>query len=326
LSDRSQRWRPSATLATLKARAALLAQARRFFAARSVLEVDTPALINYPVTDVHIHSAMVQLPGASRRNFFLHTSPEFAMKRLLAAGSGDIYQICHVYRGEEGGRLHNAEFTLIEWYRVGWSMSELISEVEIFAGELLAAAAGGLPERIDYQHAVEAAVGLNPLTATVPELAACAVERGLESRFATGLGRDELLDWLMGVCIGPQLGQRGLCTVQRYPASQASLARLDPKDARVALRFELYRGGVELANGFEELAAAPEQQARFAADQRERERRGLPAVAADELLLEALRAGLPPCAGVAVGFDRLLMLTLGAGSLEEVLSFGLERA
>ena len=161
MSDASQRWRPSATLATLKARAALLAQARQFFAARGVLEVDTPALINYPVTDVHIHSATVQLPGASRRNFFLHTSPEYAMKRLLVAGSGDIYQICHVYRGEEGGRLHNAEFTLIEWYRLGWSMSELIGEVEIFAAELLAAAAGGLPERA--VGALEAAVSRWPV-------------------------------------------------------------------------------------------------------------------------------------------------------------------
>ncbi|HEX9138685.1 MAG TPA: amino acid--tRNA ligase-related protein, partial [Steroidobacteraceae bacterium] len=218
MNDPSQRWRPSATLATLKARAALLAKARQFFAARGVLEVDTPALINYPVTDIHIHSATVQLPGASRRDFYLHTSPEYSMKRLLAAGSGDIYQICHVYRGEESGRLHNAEFTLIEWYRIGWTMSELIGEVENFAAELLAAAAGGVAERVDYQQVIAAAAGLNPLSATAAELAECAVTRGLERRVADGLGRDELLDWLMGVCIGPQLGEQGLCTVQRYPA------------------------------------------------------------------------------------------------------------
>jgi len=318
-------WRPSAALATLQLRAQLLAAARDFFTQRRVLEVDTPALVRHAVTDLHIHCAQVQLPG-HRAPLYLHTSPEYAMKRLLAAGSGDIYQIAHVFRGDERGRQHNAEFTLIEWYRCGYSMHELMQEVARLAARLL-----GLPpdapfEAQSYQQAFQLQLDCDPLTASDAALRTLAIDAHLEQRLAEDCSRDELLDWLMGSVVGPRLGADRLCFVHSYPASQAALARLDADDARVARRFELYYHGLELANGFEELADAAEQRARFEADRELRRRRGLPVPDIDLALLAALAAGLPPVSGVALGFDRLLMLRSGASDIGEVLAFALERA
>ena len=323
----SEDWRPGASRARLLARAALLRRAREFFAARGVLEVDTPLLVNSPVSEVHIHSARVQLvavPGDGAAPLFLHTSPEYAMKRLLAAGSGDIYQICHVVRGLEYGRLHNPEFTLIEWYRVGFTLGQLMDEVEALVRALLGAAATSrVNERLSYRDAFVRELGLDPLSASAEALAAAARPLG----FRPGAPRaDEWLELLMAAHIGPRLGHNALTFVHGYPASQAALARLDPSDARVAERFELYCDGVELANGFRELASAAEQRARFEHDNSERRRRGLPVAALDERLLAALAAGLPDCAGVALGFDRTLMLATGAERIEEVLPFPTARA
>jgi lysyl-tRNA synthetase class 2 len=359
-------WRPTATRAMLEQRATLLARARRFFADGGVLEVDTPMVVNAPVTDVHIHSARVDLgaPQAAAgaptphteptRPFFLHTSPEYAMKRLLAAGSGDIYQICHVVRGFERGRFHNAEFTLVEWYRLGFTLDDLMSEVDALVRALLGPAASGHgSERITYREAFVRELGLDPFTASLGELRQAAGKLGFEgggsgdaagaadsadsaaSRGASATGtstataaphRDELLDFLMGAVVGPRLGANALTFVHAYPATQAALARLDPQDPRAALRFELYCEGVELANGFHELASAAEQRARFDQDIAERHRAGLPAFPPDELLLAALEAGLPECSGVALGFDRTLMLATGAKTIDEVLPFPTERA
>ena len=320
-------WRATATSATLRCRAALLAAARRFFAARKVLEVDTPLVINAPVTDVHIHSAQVTFtdePGGATRHFFLHTSPEYAMKRLLAGGLGDIYQICHVVRGLERGRLHNAEFTLIEWYRLGWTLEALMEEVDALVRTLLGAhAAARISQRVSYREVFLAQLGLDPFSASQRELAAAARTAGFTG---STQNRDELLELLMSVRIGPQLGRGALTFVHGYPASQAALARLDPADRRAAQRFELYCEGIELANGFHELADAHEQRARFEQDIAERRRLGLPAAALDERLLGALAAGLPDCCGVALGFDRLVMLATGAGRIDEVLPFPIERA
>jgi elongation factor P--(R)-beta-lysine ligase len=323
MSADGSEWRPSATPARLRKRAQLLQQARAFFAARAVLEVDTPLVVNAPVSDVHIHSAQVSL-GADAPALFLHTSPEYAMKRLLAAGSGDIYQICHVVRGYECGRLHNPEFTLIEWYRCGWSLTALMDEVEALARALLGEAARSLrSERISYRDVFRRALALDPLEASVAELKEAARPLGFE---ADDGGRDELLELLMGVLIGPTLGRSAITFVYGYPASQAALARLSGEDARTAQRFELYCEGIELANGFHELAAAHEQRARFEADNRARGERGLPAAALDERLLAALGAGLPDCCGVALGFDRTLMLACGAERIEEVVPFPTARA
>jgi lysyl-tRNA synthetase class 2 len=318
-------WRPTATLPMLRLRAELLAAARGFFADRALLEVDTPALVRHAVTDPHIHSAQVQLPGHASP-LFLHSSPEYAMKRLLAAGSGDIYQITHVFRGEERGRLHNAEFTLIEWYRCGQSMSQLMQEVAQLARVLLAPGAPLPVESLSYAQAFERVLGCEPLTADEAALRALATRERLDPQLAGRCSRDELLDWLMGSAVGPRLGADTLCFVHRYPASQAALARLDADDPRVALRFELYHRGIELANGFEELADASEQRARFEADRQQRRRRALPVPEIDQALLAALAAGLPGVSGVAVGFDRLLMLRAGVMDISEVLAFPLERA
>jgi lysyl-tRNA synthetase class 2 len=307
----------------LEQRANALARVREFFAERDVMEVDTPVVVNAPMTDVHIHSAEVHFPDAPGR-YYLHTSPEFAMKRLLASGSGDIFQVCHVVRGLERGRQHNAEFTLIEWYRLGYSLEQLMDEVEALARHVLGPVAAPMrSERISYGEAFKKSLDIDPLTAPIEALRSAATEAGFEQPTA---GRDELLEFLMGTKIGPQLGQGALTFVHRYPASQAALARLDPHDARCALRFELYCQGMELANGFHELASAAEQRVRFEHDLAERRRRGLPADGMDENLLNALEAGLPESAGVAVGFDRLVMLATGAAHIDEVLCFPIERA
>jgi lysyl-tRNA synthetase class 2 len=327
--NRFAAWRPTASREMLRLRAALLARARGFFAARGVLEVDTPIVINAPVTDVHIHSARVMLEaagptGAASAPFYLHTSPEYAMKRLLAAGMGDIYQICHVVRALERGRLHNAEFTLIEWYRPGFSLEALMSELEALVRELLGAPAASRSSiRISYREAFLQTLALDPFTAPMAELAEHARRAGFDGAAA---GRDELLELLMGTVIGPRLGQGGLTFVHGYPASQAALARLDPLDARAAQRFELYCDGIELANGFHELTCAAEQRRRFERDIEERRRLGLPESAVDEHLLAALEAGLPDCCGVALGFDRTVMLAAGADRIDAVLPFPLERA
>ncbi len=318
-------WQPGSTLATLQLRAQLLAQTRAFFAQRGVMEVDTPLLVGHAVTDAHLHSAVVQLPGRPSA-LYLITSPEYAMKRLLAAGSGDIYQMSHVFRGEESGRLHNAEFMLIEWYRLGFSLQALMRETAGLAGHLLSLPEDQEPEFVSYVQAFERYAGADPMTLDESGARSLARARGLDQDAAARCTRDELLDWLIGTVVGPRLGGERLCCLHRYPASQASLARLDPIDPRFALRFELYYRGVELANGFEELADASEQRARFEVDRRERLRRDLPAHDIDERLLAALAHGLPPVAGVAVGFDRLLALRAGAPQLAAVLPFALDRA
>jgi elongation factor P--(R)-beta-lysine ligase len=357
VSGRGEDWRPGVSNERLRARAALLQRTREFFAARGVLEVDTPLLVNAAVSDVHLHSARVRLaaePGAATAaaerapTLFLHTSPEYAMKRLLAAGSGDIYQICHVVRGLERGRLHNPEFTLIEWYRVGFTLGELIDEVDALVRALLGtAAAARRSERMSYRDAFRRELGLDPLTADEAVLAQAARSLGFErappqppargeprapadphtpDERAAGAGRDAWLELLMAAHVGPRLGHRALTFVHDYPASQAALARLDPTDERVAQRFELYCEGIELANGFHELAVAAEQRHRFERDNAERRRRGLPVSDLDERLLAALGAGLPDCVGVALGFDRTLMIATGAAHIEEVLPFPTSRA
>ena len=312
----------------LEHRCAVLTHARHFFLDRGVLEVDTPIVVNAPVTDIHIHSAKVQFAD-NPRPFFLHTSPEYAMKRLLAAGSGDIYQICHVVRGFERGRVHNAEFTLIEWYRIGYTLDQLMEEVETLVRTLLSDIAFSLTsQRLSYQEAFLRELDLDPFTASMDELAAAASTVGFTpgAQSGTAARRDELLELLMGTVIGPKLGESSLTFVYDYPASQAALARVNPNDPRTALRFELYCKGLELANGFQELASAEEQRARFVRDNEERRRMGLPTYDLDERLLASLVAGLPECAGVALGFDRTMMLAAEVDHIDHVLPFPTEIA
>ena len=318
-------WSPSASLERLRLRAKLLATIREFFDSRGALEVDTPAFVNHGVTDVNLDSAEVR---CGSRVGFLHTSPEYAMKRLLAAGSGDIYQLCHVVRGDESGRHHNPEFMLLEWYRVGWTMDALIDEVaQLFNSALRAAGRAERPlERLRYQEAFQKYFGIDPLTAETRQLIDCSVANGLSPDTAITLSRDGLLDFLIGVALGPTLGKERWVALTHYPASQAALAELDPQDSRVALRFEFYGDGIELANGFQELGDASQQRERFIADNAERLYRRLPTRSLDEHLLAALDHGLPPSAGVAVGFDRLLMVASGARHIRDVMTFTTEHA
>jgi lysyl-tRNA synthetase class 2 len=330
-------WQPSAALETLRLRAQGLRLVREYFHARGVLEVDTPALARHAVTDRHIHCAQVALPGHGAP-LYLQPSPEYAMKRLLAAGSGDIYQLAHVFRGEEASPLHNAEFMLVEWYRCGVSMRQLMAEVAELTGALLdpasipinaptdAQASAPAIQTLRYAEAFQRGLGLDPIDASGAQLREAALAHGLPARLAAACTREELLDWFMATRIGPQLGHGALCFVHHYPAEQAALARLDPHDSRLALRFELYYRGVELANGFEELADAAELRARFERDRQQRAAAGLPAPQIDETLLAAMAAGMPAVSGVALGFDRLLMLRVGAAHIDAVLPFALARA
>ncbi|MFO1424117.1 MAG: EF-P lysine aminoacylase EpmA [Candidatus Competibacteraceae bacterium] len=326
-------WRPGADLATLRLRAELLARIRAFFAARGVLEVETPMLSAAAITEPNLASFRTAYAGPGARygqTLYLHTSPEFPMKRLLAAGSGCIYQIARVFRDGEAGHRHNPEFTLLEWYRIGFDHYRLMDEVADLVTELLAGRlALAEPERLSYGELFYRYLDLNPHQARVAELAVCAETRGVP--IPPGMPLDDAdpwLDLLLTHCIEPRLGMGmgRLTFVYDYPASQAALARLRPGDPPVGERFELYLNGIELANGFHELGDAGEQRRRFDQENVTRQALGLPVMPVDNNLLAALAAGLPDCAGVALGFDRLVMLAAGKASLAEVLAFPFERA
>lgn len=318
-------WRPTASREALLGRAALLARTRAFFAARGVIEVETPVLSSAAATDPEIESLSTEIEGLPGR-FYLGTSPEFAMKRLIAAGYGDVYQIARVFRDGERGRWHNPEFTLLEWYRLGFDDAALMREVESLASALLAPARTLLAaEQITYAEALRRHAGLeDALRASLATLEAAAARCGIA--YEGPLERDALLDLLMGLAVGPRLGFERPCFICDYPASQASLARMKPGNPPVAARFELYIDGVEIANGFHELADPLEQRRRFEADLEERRTRGQRAPPLDERLLAALESGLPECAGVALGFDRLVAVALGARSLAEVMAFSIGSA
>jgi lysyl-tRNA synthetase class 2 len=305
----------------LRARAAMLAGIRAFFAERGVLEVETPVLSRAAATDPALGSLVVGSDAGAR---FLHTSPEFPMKRLLASGSGDIYQIARVFRAAEAGRYHNPEFSLLEWYRLGLDEYRLMDEVEALVRALAAENDPGPAERLDYAEAFRRHAGLDPFAATVAELSTSAADHGIT--FSGELDRDGWLDLLMSQVVAPCFPAGRLTFIHGYPASQAALARLRPGDPPSAARFELHWGSLELANGFHELSDADEQAARFARDLEIRQSRGLSEMPVDRRLLAALQSGLPDCAGVALGLDRLLMCLTGCQHIDDVLAFGWDRA
>jgi lysyl-tRNA synthetase class 2 len=324
-------WRPTAALDTLRLRAGLLATVRAFFAARGVLEVETPCLGAAAVTDPHLHSVAARLGGAGaggpERGRYLQTSPEYAMKRLLAAGLGPIYQLARAFRDGEAGRHHNPEFTLLEWYRPGFDHHRLMDEVEELVGAVLGAPAA---ERLTYAEAFRSRAGVDPFADPVARLAEAAREAAGGAVPELGEDRDAWLDLLMAVSVAPALGRGRPAFVHDFPASQAALARvrepIPEGGPAVAERFELFVEGIELANGFHELADPAEQRRRFEADLARRRARGLPEPPIDERLLAALATGLPDCSGVALGFDRLVMLAAGASTLAEVVAFPVDRA
>ncbi len=308
----------------MRRRAALLARIRAFFAARGVLEVETPQLAACPVPDRYQQSlsCSVEAPGAPPR-MYLQTSPEYAMKRLLAAGSGPIYQLAKAFRDGEAGRLHNPEFTLLEWYRLGFDHHALMDEV----GELLSEVLGCDPaEKLSYAAACERWLEVDPHRVGAAELARLAAARGWVVVGLEDADRDTWLDLLITRYVEPELGRGQPTLLYDYPASQAALARIRPGAPPLASRFEVYLEGVELANGFHELADAAEQRQRFELELERRRQLGLPEVPLDERFLAALEAGLPDCAGVALGIDRLAMLDAGASHLGEVMALPVDRA
>jgi len=319
-------WEPSAQVATLQQRAEILRAIREFFYQRNVMEVETPSLSGASVTDIHLASFKTHFVGpghAAGLDLYLQTSPEFAMKRLLAAGSGAIYQICKAFRNEETGKHHNPEFTMLEWYRPEFDEFALMDEID----ELMQLVLGVLPaERLTYQQAFEQVLGLDPLTAPLEQLQQLAIEQGFADIAADETHRDTLLQLLFCMKVEPTIGQDKPCFVYHFPASQAALASICEHDERVAGRFELYYQNMELANGFNELTDAQEQAKRFMGDNTYRKANNSPEVPIDSRLIKALEHGLPQCAGVALGIDRLVMLATQKQTIKEVIAFDVARA
>lgn len=320
-------WQPSATVQALRLRAEVYRTIRGFFEEHNVLEVETPILSEAGNTDPNIESFHLQFTGSSAaggRTRWLRTSPEFAMKRLLASGLGDCYELGRVFRNGEFGRRHNPEFTMLEWYRVGWTHVQLIEECIALVGRVFGLIGRELPvARYTYAELFEAHTGINPHAATDAELSA-SVSSAIAIDTA-GLCRNDFLDLLMTHCIEPELPKQALTVVHDFPASQCALARIRPDEVPVAERFELYLGASELANGYHELTDAKEQDARFEADLRLRQGRSAAAVSKDHRLIAAMPA-LPHCAGVALGIDRLMMALLETDALADVLAFDFSRA
>jgi lysyl-tRNA synthetase class 2 len=328
-------WRPTAPWENLRRRAELLRCVRSFFDTRGFLEVETPILSADVVVDRHLDPFTTLLcddprtPDAGRR-MYLQTSPEFAMKRLLAAGGEAIYQITHAFRnGGEQGRLHNPEFTIVEWYRRGDGLQAGMSLLSDLCEALL-----GRAERLSYAEAFQRHAGVDPHGAPIERLAAAARQAGvaMPENAGTDTGdRDFWLDLLLVECVEPHLGREHPTIVFDYPPSQAALARVRPPEGGttswpVAERFELYVDGIELANGYHELVDPQVLRLRQRQNNALRERDGKPPLPLENRLLAAMEAGLPDCCGVAVGFDRVAMLACGAATIDEVLAFPIERA
>lgn len=311
----------------LRLRARLNRVVRDFFDARGVLEVETPVMSRAGNTEPNIASFTVEFGGRTEgapRTRWLRTSAEFPMKRLLAEGIGDCYELGRVFRDGEAGGRHNPEFTMLEWYRVGWALEPLIDETAALVQAALALVARSATVRkASFREVYREALGLDPMTAPVAELQA-AFPGEVD---AAGLTRDDWLDLLMTHCIQPAFPAGQLLAMYDYPATQCALAKVVRRGGvDVAERFELYLGPLELANGYHELLDAEEQRARFERDHVVRTRRGLVRPPIDEALLAALAAGMPACSGVALGIDRLLMAMLGTDAIADVLAYDFNRA
>ena len=294
---------------------------RDFFSERDVLEVDVPALSRYAVSDPNIDSLTVTAAIAANSNLYLATSPEYAMKRLLAAGYPDIFSVARVFRDGELGRGHEPEFTLVEWYRRGFGLEAMAAETcEFIASVLERPALARNVTELSFREAFAGSAGLDPLDADVAELAMLA---GADDSLVAALGddRDAWLDLLMSTQIADSFGDDRLTVVTHYPSSQAALAQLDADDQSVALRFEVFFGALELANGYVELRDALEQRQRFEKEIASRRAAGRQAAPLDESLLAALEHGLPAVAGVAVGFERLHMVYEGSDNIADVITF-----
>ena len=317
-----ERWRPVCDLTLLHSRAQMLIKIRSFFQQRSVLEVETPLLCHATGTDPQLD--FFSSNSIQNQTMFLQTSPEFAMKRLLAAGSGSIFQICKAFRKGESGRFHNPEFSILEWYRVDFSLHQLMDEVTELLSEVCAVET---VKKISYVELFEQVTGLNPLKFCQKDYASYASENALiEGVSLCGDDYSMWLDFIFSYKVQTTLNDYPLCLVYDYPAIQSSLARLNKENPAIADRFEVFINGVEIGNGFFELADSKEQNTRFDKENISRKSKGLEQVEKDELFLEALAAGLPNCSGIALGLDRLLMVMTNSEYLDNVLAFPFERA
>lgn len=320
-------WPPTCSAALLHRRAELYQTIRDFFAQRAVLEVDTPILSNAASCDLNLDSFSTQLTNdaLNQRLLYLQTSPEFSMKRLIASGSGCIYQIAKSFRQAESGRFHNPEFTLLEWYRMGFSLADLMQEMlellSLCFNQNLASIT------LTYASLFKQQTGINPHETSLTQLLAYAAEQGNpEAAQICGDSLANALDYVFSQYIQPRLKPELLYFVTDYPACMAMLAKLSEDQPITAKRFEVYFNHLELANGYEELSDAKLQQQRFQQELAEREKYGASQVPMDKNLVAALQHGLPACAGVALGLDRLLMLMTGQNAIDQVLSFPVERA
>ena len=322
-------WKPTLTWEYAQKRAQVLQKIRQFFNELNVVEVETPALSQGTVTDMHLDAITCRYDFLSdsspeqSTNLYLQTSPEFHMKRLLAAGYGCIFQIAKAFRHEEAGRFHNPEFTLLEWYRLGFDHFTLMDEVAELLKMILDCKE---PTQTTYQQLFIDVLNIDPLIATRTQLLSLIKQCGKLSNWLTvEQDNDILLQFIFSEIIEPKIGNESPCFVYNFPRSQASLAKACPEDFRVAQRFECYFKGVELVNGFNELTDAEVQLERFESDNRKRKTLFLPEMPIDKNFISALSQGLPQCAGVALGIDRLIMLALKAEHIEQVVSFPIER-
>ncbi|MFD2167194.1 elongation factor P--(R)-beta-lysine ligase [Thalassotalea euphylliae] len=318
-------WKASQTFEQARLRANLVNKIRNYFAKQDVIEVDTALLCQGTITDPYIdaiQSTYDWLPEGSK-TFYLQTSPEYAMKRLLASGYGDIYQVCKAFRHEPYGTYHNAEFTMLEWYRLGFSMHDLIDDV---IGLLSVTLDIKKVEKMTYEDAFIKYLDINPLETSFDKcLEKLSLLGGIEPWLAECNDLDTLLQFMFATYVESNIGQTCPVVIYNFPSSQASLAKIDSKDHRVAKRFEVYFKNVELANGFEELTCAQSQRLRFKEDNLKRKKLGLEQRPVDEKFLASLEAGLPDCSGVALGVDRLVMLATDTHHISEVIPFCVDK-
>lgn len=319
-------WKPTASISNLSKRAEILNKIRRFFLDRSILEVETPSMSQATITDIHLCPFKTCFLGPGITDgltLYMTTSPEYHMKRLLAYGSGSIYQIGRSFRNEEVGRYHNPEFTILEWYRLNYEMFRLIDEVK----ELLKLVLDCVNvDMLSYQDVFQDYLNIDPLLAEIIQLREVASKSDLSSLAHDIEDRGTLLQLLFTFKIQPHIGQDQPIVIYHFPASQAGLSEISTKDNRVAKRFEVYFKGIELANGCRELINRNEQFQRFEQENCNRARLRLPMNPIDKNLLDALQYGVPACAGVALGIDRLVMLALGKNNLSDVIAFPVGRA
>ncbi len=315
-----QNFHPTADWAALRLRADLLRQVRAFFDARQFLEVDTPLLSADTVVDRHLDPFAVQV---GQSTYWLQTSPEFAMKRLLAAGAEAIYQITKAFRQEELGPLHNPEFTIVEWYRTGDGLAEGMDLLDELSQAVLQR---GPARRMTYREAFLEHAGIDPLTAPTPALRQAASQTSTPPESLRDDDRDGWLDWILVEQVQPHLGRDRPTIIYDYPASQAALAQVRNEDPPVAERFELFVAGVELANGYHELIDPDLLRQRNATNNAARLADGKQPLPEESHLLAAMDSGLPRASGVALGFDRLVMLAAGAERIDQVLAFPFDRA